>query len=105
MLLITIVLNIILIPIIGYVGSAYASLLSYTVMLIVSYYLSTKHYLINYNFKKLAIYFILAITLFVISKFLKVDSKVIYLSVNTLLLAFFIGFAYMNEKKSFKNEN
>lgn len=102
---ITIVLNIVLIPINGYVGSAYASLLSYTVMLIVSYYLSKKHYYINYDLKKLSVYFILAISLFVVSKMIKIESKFIYLSINTVLLLIFIGFAFINEKKSFKYEN
>lgn len=103
--IITIILNVILIPKIGYIGSAYASLFSYTVMLVVSYYLSTKHYLINYNFRKLAIYFVLAIGLFLISRLLKGENKMIYLTVNTLLLGLFIGFAYINEKKSLKHEN
>jgi len=103
--IITIVLNVILIPVIGYVGSAYASLCSYTVMLVVSYYLSKKHYLIQYNFKKLAIYFILAIALYLLSIFIKFNTNNIYLIFNTLLLVFFIGFAYIKEKKSFKYEN
>lgn len=102
---ITIVLNIVLLPKIGYIGSAYASLLSYTVMLVVSYYLSKKHYFIQYDFKKLATYFILAIALFAISKIIKIESKVIYLSINTLLLFVFITFAYLNEKKSIQHEN
>ncbi len=102
---ITIVLNVILLPRIGYIGSALASLFSYSVMLAVSYYLSTKHYLIKYNFKKISFYFILAFALFMISKIIKTDVKVIYLSINTGLLLGFISIAYFNEKKSFKNEN
>ena len=103
--IITVILNLFLIPKIGYVGSAYASLISYTVMLIVSYYLSTKHYLIKYNFRKLSIYFILAICLFAISKLIKIESQILYLTINTLLLFIFIGFAYLNEKKHLIHEN
>ena len=103
--LITIILNVILLPRIGYLGSALASLLSYSVMLAVSYYLSTKHYLIKYNFKKIAFYFILAFALYMISKIVKTDVKIIYLSINTVLLLGFITIAYFNEKKVFKNED
>jgi O-antigen/teichoic acid export membrane protein len=103
--LITISLNVILLPRIGYLGSALASLFSYTVMLVVSYYLSTKHYLIKYNFKKIAFYFILAFILYIISKIVKTEVKIIYLSINTILLLGFISIAYFNERKAFKNED
>jgi len=102
---ITIILNVILLPRIGYLGSALASLFSYSVMLAVSYYLSTKHYLIKYNFKKIGFYFILAFILFALSKLINTDVKAVYLSINTVLLFIFISIAYLNEKKSFKNEN
>ncbi len=103
--IITISLNIILLPKIGYLGSAFASLTSYIVMLVVSYYLCTKHYLIKYNFKKISFYFILAFALLAISKLNEVESKIIYYSINTLLLLGFITTAYLIEKKSFANEN
>ncbi len=103
--IITISLNIILLPKIGYLGSAFASLSSYIVMLIVSYYLSTKHYLIKYNFKKISSYFILAFALLAISKINEAESKIIYYSINTLLLFVFITTAYLIEKKSFANEH
>jgi O-antigen/teichoic acid export membrane protein len=102
---ITIVLNVILLPRIGYIGSALASLLSYSVMLAVSYYLSTKHYLIKFNFKKIGFYFILAFILFALSKVINTDVKAIYLTINTILLLAFISIAYFNEKKLFKSEN
>ena len=102
--LITIVLNIILLPRIGYIGSAFASLLSYSVMLAVSYYLSTKHYLIKYNFKRISFYFILAFALFFLSKIVNIDNKVIYISINTFFLFGFIFIAYTIEKKSLQNE-
>ena len=102
---ITIVLNIILLPRIGYIGSAFASLLSYSVMLGVSYYLSTKHYFINYNFKKIAFYFIMAFALFAISKVVQIESKVIYIIINTILLLVFVSTAYITEKRTLKHEN
>ncbi len=102
---ITILLNIILLPRIGYLGSAFASLTSYIVMLVVSYYLCTKHYLIKYNFKKISFYFIFAFALLAISKINEFDSKIIYYSINTLLLLGFITTAYLIEKRSLASEN
>jgi len=102
---ITIILNVILLPRIGYLGSALASLFSYSVMLAVSYYLSTKHYLIKYNFKKISFYFILAFTLFGINRIIKIDNQIIFLSLNTIMLLTFVGIAFFKEKKNIKNEN
>lgn len=102
---ITIVLNIVLLPKIGYLGSAYASLASYSVMLVVSYFLSRKHYLIDYNFKKIVFYVIIAFVLFVISKVIKIDKLFIQYIFNTLMIIGFMGIAYFIEKKSFIHES
>jgi O-antigen/teichoic acid export membrane protein len=102
---ITVILNIILIPVIGYVGSAYASLISYATMLGVSYYLSTRHYFIKYDFKKISFYFILAFALFGINRIIRIDNQVIFLSINTIMLLTFVGIAFYKEKKVFQHEN
>ncbi|MFC2152864.1 lipopolysaccharide biosynthesis protein [Bacteroidota bacterium] len=103
--IITIVLNIFLLPIIGYVGSAFASLFSYSVMLIVSYLLSRKHYLINYNFRKIGFYFIMAFVLFSLSKIMESDNKIVMYTINTVLLVAFIISAYLVEKRHIKSED
>ena len=103
--IITILLNVILLPRIGYLGSAIASLISYLTMLIVSYSLSVKHYLIKYNFKKIVFYFILAFVLFAISKLIKVQIGWVYYSIVTIMLTGFIGIAYIIEKRTLYNEN
>lgn len=103
--IITIVLNIILIPRIGFMGSAYASLASYSVMLIVSYMLSRKHYLIEYNFKKIAFYVSLAFVLLMLSRVYKFEKQVYFYILNTFMIIGFLATAYYIEKKSFKNEN
>ena len=102
---ITIVLNVILLPKIGYIASAYASLLSYTVMMLVSYYLSRKHYLIHYDFKKIGFYFILAFALFFMSRIIKSEQTVLHYLFNTVLLISFISIAYVTQKKHLKHES
>ncbi|MFO7829857.1 MAG: polysaccharide biosynthesis C-terminal domain-containing protein [Bacteroidales bacterium] len=102
---ITIVANVILIPRIGYYGSAWASLASYIVMLFISYYLSQKYYPIKYEFKKIGIYVAIALALFVVSHLDIFPNNTIYYFVVTLFLLGFTTFAFMNEKKSFKYED
>ncbi len=103
--IITVILNIVLLPRIGYLGSAIASLISYSIMLIVSYSLSIKHYLIKYNFKKISFYFTLAFGLFAISKLIFNQNNWIYYSIVTIMLIGFIGIAFIIEKKTLYNEN
>ena len=102
---ITIVMNIVLLPKIGYLGSAIASLVSYSVMLVVSYYLSRKHYLIPYNFKKISFYFVLAFVLFAITKLIHIEKEIVYYGVSTIFILGFIFTAYIIEKKHITNEN
>jgi len=62
--LITISLNIVLIPSISYMGSAWATLICYASMCALSYYFSRKHYPISYDWKRIAVYMFSAIGLY-----------------------------------------
>jgi O-antigen/teichoic acid export membrane protein len=68
--LITITLNIILIPSMSYLGSAYATLFCYFSMCVSSYYVSRNHYPIPYNLKFIALYLFSAIGLYYIWSYL-----------------------------------
>ena len=67
---ITIILNLFLIPKIGFLGSAWATLACYFSMTIASYYLGKKHYPIPYQIKSITGYLLLMIILFSLSKYL-----------------------------------
>lgn len=61
---ITIAFNLLLIPIISYVGSAWATLICYFSMCTASYIISRKYYLIPYNFKRISTYLVASLLLF-----------------------------------------
>ena len=65
--IITLLLNIILIPKFSYLGSAIATLLAYFTMALLSYYFGKKHYPIPYNLGKIIFYLVLSISLSSIS--------------------------------------
>ena len=65
--IITLLLNIILIPKYSYLGSAVATLLAYFTMAFLSYFIGKKHYPIPYNIKKILFYLILSVSLSSIS--------------------------------------
>ena len=57
---ITLLANFLLIPIIGYKGSALATLAAYSTMMLASYFYGKKNYPIPYNLSRIGIYFILS---------------------------------------------
>jgi len=92
---ITIVLNIWLIPIIGIMASAYATLIAYGSMAIVSYLVGKKYYAVNYNLKKIIIYLGTSITICILSfNYFRGNFWI-----STLFVFIFSAIIYWNEKK------
>ncbi len=87
----TIVLNLAFIPFFGYRGSAWATLLCYALMVIISYYWGQKYYPIPYKIKRAIGYFFITGVLLFLGKILdfKADSVLFWIK-NWLLLGVFI---------------
>lgn len=100
--IITISLNFYWIPRIGYMGSAWATLICYASMMTVSYFMGNKHYPVNYDLKRILGYLGLSLTLYFISLFIKTESVTINVLLNNLLLSAFVAFIWKMEKNNFK---
>ena len=59
---ITLLINYILIPKLGFKGSAIATLCAYSLMMFLSYFYGRKYYPIPYNLKKIVIYLLVSIS-------------------------------------------
>ena len=88
---ITILLNILLIPIFGYMGSAFATFCSYLTMLIVSFFLGQKFYKIAYELKSFLFYFLLVIIIYITSIYIKTNNTILHFGANSVLLLIFVG--------------
>lgn len=97
--LITIGLNVWLIPIIGYMGSAWATLASYTAMMIVSFGLSKVYYPIPYDLKRIALYLLLAGGIYLASIYILPETDWLRYSGAVLLLAFFGAVVWFSESR------
>lgn len=97
---ITLVLNYLLIPIMGYMGAAWTTLICYASMMIVSYVLSQKYYHINYELKKVLGYLGLSLLIYYLSTLIPIISQLISLTINTLLLLLFLAIVYFIERKT-----
>lgn len=99
--IVTIVMNIILVPKIGYYGSAWATLGAYVAMLILSYYLGNKKYPVKYNLKEIGFYVFLAAGLYFVHYMLNFDGFMKYISGATAVIIY-ASVVFKKEKKSLK---
>jgi O-antigen/teichoic acid export membrane protein len=100
---ITVIVNIALIPVWGYFGSALATLLCYGFMMISSYVLGQKYYPIPYAWKKLLAYIVIAVILFGLHELVRsnVDSMMLIHGSGLLLFAAYLLFIARIEKNEF----
>ena len=90
---ITLILNIILIPKIGFIGSAWATLFCYFSMMIASLLIGRKHYAIPYDLKRVFTYIFLSFALYKISVYFETS-----MLINTVYLFVFIIAVFVLEK-------
>jgi O-antigen/teichoic acid export membrane protein len=90
---ITIVLNIWWVPIFGYIGSAWATLICYFSMMVICYFMGMKYYPIPYHVKRVLSYTGLALALFFAGWFGRnhfyQNNLILLYIVNTILFAIF----------------
>jgi O-antigen/teichoic acid export membrane protein len=99
----TIILNIWLIPIIGYMGSAWTTLICYAFMMVASYFFGQKYYHINYNLSKILLYFGLSLLLYFISVYLNIETKTLKILVHSMLMISFLVTVFLIERKNIRN--
>lgn len=96
--LLTIVLNILLIPILGYVGSAWATLLVYFAMSLASWYLGQKYYPIKYNLRKVLLYLITAVLLVSLGLLIQGTAAWTNIAIGLIFSGLFVGLVFFMER-------
>lgn len=87
---ITVGLNIILVPKIGYFGAAYAVLICFSVMTVISYIWGQKYYPVPYDLKRILFYIVLALILYMGSLLITDTSRWMRMLYKTPLLLLFL---------------
>ncbi|HYQ58116.1 MAG TPA: polysaccharide biosynthesis C-terminal domain-containing protein [Draconibacterium sp.] len=101
---ITVVLNLALVPKMGYMGSAIAVFTCFLIMLVLSYFLGQKHFPVPYDLKRIGSYFLAATVVVVIAQFTLELSTVIKYLIHIVLVMAFMGLIFkyeINELKRF----
>lgn len=102
---ITFLINWFLIPVYGYTASAWAHVACYLSMVLVSWLLGRKYFRIPYPMKRIGLYVVIALVIFVVSYMTGKIELTARLVINTVLLAGFIIIAVFRERKSIVNRN
>ncbi|RLD75539.1 MAG: lipopolysaccharide biosynthesis protein [Bacteroidetes bacterium] len=101
---VSVILNIILIPKYGYLGSAWASFFAYLLMMILSFLLGKRYYKIKYDLLNIFIYFIIALLIYLLNIVVR-ELMEYYIIINVLLIISFVLIVIKKEKISIKSLN
>ncbi len=96
---ITLVLNILLIPVFGYMGSAFAVLSCFFVMMVINFFWGQKYYPIPYDLKRIGFHFLTGTLVFIASLFTSGLEPSLKYTLNTFLIGAFLFLLYKAEKK------
>jgi O-antigen/teichoic acid export membrane protein len=97
-LAINLVINIVFMPLYGYMAAAWGYLFSYLAMVIFSYYLSRKYYPIPYDWRTIILYFVTGIFIYLISIYIAPSTLVGRIVLNTIYIFAYIYFVLRKEK-------
>jgi O-antigen/teichoic acid export membrane protein len=100
--IITIVLNILFIPVFGYMACGYAFFAASLVMTVTSYLVGQKYFPVKYDLKRIGAYFLIAMSLYLVECNIVFGDQILRLGFNTILLVIFFGFILVKEKADLK---
>jgi O-antigen/teichoic acid export membrane protein len=92
---ITIISNVLLIPVMGYFGSALAALIAYFTLCVLTYLFGQKYYPVNYPVVKSLVWLLVALILTAVGWFLPIESIVIKQSLREVLVLLYLGLVYL----------
>jgi O-antigen/teichoic acid export membrane protein len=100
---ITIVLNVLFVPVYSYMACAWATLAAYAGMMILSYLLGQKYYPIKYNLRAIGVYAVITTLLYLISlTYAGTENIILKLGLNNLLIVIFGIIVYKLEINNLK---
>lgn len=100
-LAVTIILNVTLVPTMGYMGCAWAAFSCYGLMMLVSYFVGRAKHPIDYPLRDIALYVVIAAALYGLGSFLLVThSALLNYAIRAVLIVAYIAFVVRRERLS-----
>lgn len=101
--LLTIVLCVVLIPIMGYMGAAYATLICFVLMTVISYVVGQHYYRVEYDLKRIFFYFAVAVGFYFLSANVHFSAYGLQYLLNFSLFSAFLGVVFLTEKNDIQS--
>jgi O-antigen/teichoic acid export membrane protein len=101
--LLTIVLCLVMIPAMGYMGAAYATLICFLIMTVISYVVGQRYYRVEYDLKRITFYFVVASGLYFISGNVHFSGGILKYALNFSLFSAFVVIVYFAEKEELRS--
>ena len=96
-LAVTLALNALLVPHIGYMGCAIAALASYFTMMVTSYFVGRRYHPIDYPTSRILGYFAVAAVCYVVGMYCMPDSRPVAFALRFVILAAFVYYVVRRE--------
>ncbi|MCG8580625.1 MAG: oligosaccharide flippase family protein [Bacteroidales bacterium] len=93
--------NIVLVPLIGYIGAAISSFCCFLIMTLISYFLGQKYYPIDYPVFRIILHIIVAILIVYVSNQLGSDNLLFHYAIKGTIFVSYFAFLYIIERKEF----
>ena len=100
--IITIALNVLFIPVYGYMACGYAFFVASLTMTVTSYFVGQKYFPVKYDLKRIGAYFLVAMVLYLIQINIDFNDKIVRVGFNTILMILFFLFIWIKEKSDLK---
>ncbi|MFT7162915.1 MAG: O-antigen/teichoic acid export membrane protein [Bacteroidia bacterium] len=101
---VTIIANLLLIPILGYLGSAITTLMTYFSMVVLSYFMGQKHYPVPYKVKNALYYIFIVSVLAYAFYYLDMGSLLLNMLFRNISVILFLVIIYLSERKHLKSK-
>lgn len=95
---VTLLMNFLLVPVYGYEGAAWATLICYFSMMVVSYFMGRAHYRIPYSVGSIFLYAVIALGIYFATQWIHYPGTFFKYLINSLFLFAFIGVIFVKEK-------
>jgi hypothetical protein len=79
-------------------ASAWAHVISYGMMILLSFILARKYFWIDYRLNEIAPYFVMAVSMVIFTSLIRYPAVGVELLINTILLAIFVAYAQYRDK-------
>jgi O-antigen/teichoic acid export membrane protein len=99
---ITLVINLIFVPLFGYISSAVAFFIGPLIMVFISYFIGKKYFPVEYEKGRIFMYIIIAVFLYVIGNSMVFDNLIVHFTIRTIFILLFLIIVFFFEKERIK---